>query len=304
MESAAYNSMDGLYKFLCKFLPTNGQNPPHTSEDEDADGQAEVDAAVSSETKTERIQGACVYCGLPVAHMPMDIGGFQDNICPLCKEELIWQKDQFHQIVDETIRNMKYMCSIPWDKSIRIQKYSNLKLKKSGPRTAKARKKRKASPTWAVSLEPRFVQAEMDDARSMCIFKIRTAIPVGIVVASVAYTAAYACLCIIAENQKLDRERMTGLSYWYLVYYLHCMDYERYGCRYDHVVEQLIPKSGVTLYRELQENRCNPTSQVFSILQDLTLAQQQENRSTIVMQTILHQDKNKPASDTHNARGK
>lgn len=268
MERAVYSSMDGLYEFLRKFLPTNGQDPVQT---EDASGRVEEDAAVSSEEKVERIHGACAYCGIPVVHMPMDIGGFQDNICPLCKEESVWQRDRFHQIVDETIRNMKYMCSIPCNKIIRIQRCNGLK--KSGPQTTKAKKRRKIR---AVSLEPQFVQAEIDDNRGMCIFKIRTAIPVGIVVASVVYITAYTCLCTIAENKKLDQERMAGLSYWYMVHYLHCMDYERYGCHYDQAIERLIPKSGVMLYRELQEKRRNPSSQVFSILQDLTLVQQQE----------------------------
>lgn len=267
MESAAYNSKDDLYDFLRKFLPTNEEDPLHASETEDAGRQAEV----SVETAAEPTQGICTYCGMPATQMSMSIGSSQDNICLLCKEELIQQRELFYQIVDETIRNVKYMYSIPWDKNIRVQKCSEL-----DPKTFKVRKKKKAPSTWLVKLEPQFVQAEMDDARGMCTFKIRTGIPAAIVAASAAYTAAYACLHLIAEIRKLDRERMTGLSYWYMVHYLYCMDYERYGYHYNQVIERLIPKSGVILYRELREKRRNPSSQVFSILQDLALARQQE----------------------------
>lgn len=286
MESAAYSSKDGLCVFLRKFLPANSQDTAHTLEDKDASGQVE-------EVQAERIQGVCVYCGVPLVHMPVDIGGLQDNICPLCKEGSVCQRGQFYQTVDETIRNMKYMCSILWNTSIRVKNCRELT--EPGSKAAKAWKK---PTTWAANLEPQFVQAEMDDARNMCTFKIRTAIPVGIVIASVAYIAAYTCLCFIAGDQKFDRERMAGLSYWYMVHYLHCMDHERYGCHYDQVIERLIPKSGSTLYRELQERRHDTSSQVFSILQDLALVRQQEEDRP---DTTPPQDEDKIASNSHGA---
>lgn len=280
MESAAYNSKNGLYKILCQFLP-NGRDPECTLKDGDAGGPVKEDTAAGSEEAAEHIHGSCFYCGAPVAQMPMDIGGFQDNICPLCRRELIRQRDLFHEIVDETIRNVKYMFSLPWDKSIWVKKYNELK------EPADSGKKKKDSSTWTVSLESQFVQAEMDDAREICTFKIRNAIPEGIVAASAAYTVAHAYLHLADKSEKLDLDRMSGLSYWYMIHYLHCMDHERYSRHYETIVEQLIPKAGVKLYRELQEKRRNRSSQVFSFRQDLALAKRPKEDET--------------ALDTHNA---
>lgn len=304
MENAVYSSKngDGLYELLRQFLPENGRDLTHASQAKDVNGQVEKDAEAGGEIKAELIQGTCTYCGMRVAHMSIDIGGFQDSVCPLCKEELVQQKDLFYQIVDETVYNVKYMCSIPWDKSIRVQKCSELK--KPSPKAAKTRKKKKkAASAWVVCLKPRFMQAEIDEAQKMCTFKIRTAIPAGVVVALTVYTVVYAYLHLAAESKKLNCERMTGLSYWYMVHYLHCIDYERYACHYNQVIEQCIPKSGVALYRNLQEKRSNQSSQVFSILQDLALARQpEEERLTAIMRTILHQNENKVAPDTHKTR--
>ena len=301
MGSAAYNRMDRLEQFLRKFLPGNGQNPACAIRDEEAGRQGKGDAEDTVRASEEHTQELCSYCGASGAHMPIDVTGFQDCICPLCKEEIIQGKDLFYQTADETIRNVKYMFSVPWDKRIQIHKCS--RLEKTAAKPAGKRKKKKDSSIWIVSLEPRFVQAEMDDVRKLCIFRVRTAIPSGVVTAAVAYTIVYDYLRLAAEKNRLDQERMTGLSYWYMVHYLCCTDQERYARHYDQAVERLIPGVGPEHYREFRKERCAQTSQVFFVGHDLTLERQQkEDRRRMTVRENLRQEESQTAPDNHNAK--
>lgn len=301
MGSAAYNSMDRLEQFLHKFLPGNSQNPACATRDEEVGRQREGDAEDAVRASEEHTQTLCSYCGTPGAHMPIDVTGFQDCICPLCKEELIQGKDLFYQTADETIRNAKYMFSVPWDKRIQIHKCN--RLEKPATKPAGKKKKKTDFSTWMVSLEPRLVQAEMDDVRKLCIFRVRTAIPSGVVAAAAAYTTVYDYLRPAAEKNGLDQERMTGLSYWYMVHYLCCTDHERYARHYDQAVERLIPGAGAERYQELRKERGTQTSQVFFVGHDLTLERQQkEERRLMTARENLRQEEGQTAPDSHNAK--
>lgn len=301
MGNPAYNSMDRLERFLRKFLPENGQNPACATRSEKVGRQGEGDAEDAVRASEEHTQELCSYCGASGAHMPIDITGFQDCICLLCKEEVIRGKDLFYQTADETIRNVKYMFSVPWDKRIQIHKCS--RLEKPAAKPSGKRKKKKNSSPWMVSLEPRFVQAEMDDVQKLCIFRIRTTIPSGVVAAAAAYTTIYDSLRLAAEKNKLDQERMTGLSYWYMVHYLCCTDQERYARHYDQAVERLIPGVGAERYRELRKERGAQTSQVFFVGYDLTLERQQkEDRLLMAARENLRQEEGQTAPENHNAK--
>lgn len=147
------------------------------------------------------------------------------------------------------------------------------------------------------------MQAEMDDVRKLCIFRVRTAIPSGVVTAAVAYTIVYDYLRLAAEKNRLDQERMTGLSYWYMVHYLCCTDQERYARHYDQAVERLIPGVGPEHYREFRKERCAQTSQVFFVGHDLTLERQQkEDRRRMTVRENLRQEESQTAPDNHNAK--
>lgn len=295
MKIAAFryeDCKDDLCQFLRRFLPVGSGDSADAPEAGNVSGQVEE---ANGDGEAGHMQGACVYCGAPMASMSADIGDFQGNICPLCKGQLVREKERFYQLADETVRNAKYMCSIPWKRSIRIQKHSELQL----PEPKKGGSKKKTASVRTVSLESRFVQAEIDDGRGVCTFKVRTNIPAGIVAASAIYTAAWAYLYPADGEEKADLERIKGLSYWYMVYYLDCMDYARYGARYDQAAERLISESGAAFYRELRTDRHGKYRQVFSIRQDIPLIWQREERTAA--QTNPRQKEDKTGADSVNA---
>lgn len=299
MENTAYgrkDCKDDLYKFLRRFLPEDSRDSANVPEAGVAAARAEEDAAAGGGGEMEDVSGTCVFCGAPAARIPTDTDGVQRNICSLCKEESVREKELFYQLVDETLRNAQYMCSIPWKRSIRIQTHS--RLEKPEPKEAGVRKKKKAAAIQAVSLEPQFVQAEIDNGRDICTFQVCIGIPAGAAAAAAVYTAAWTYLSSVVEKRKLDQEWIEGLSYWYMVYYLHCMDYVRHGSHYDQAAKQLISRSGAAFYRGLQKDRCGKYGQVFSILQDMPLARRQEKQPTA--QTVSHRE-DKTTADSDNA---
>lgn len=281
MGSSTYDSINKLERFLRRFLPESDRDSAYAA----PDGQGEKDAEDVGGAAGEHIQLSCSYCGLSGAHMPIDITDPPDRICPLCKEEAVQDTDQLYQTVDETIRNVKYMFSVPWDKRIQVRRCSRLK------KPAGERKKKKDSSTWTVSLEPRFVQAELDDGRELCVFKIRAAIPSGIVAATVAYTVIYDYL---HRENNLDQGQSAGLSYWYMVHYLCCTDQERYTRRYNQSVGQLISSAGAERYRELQRERGIQSSRIFFVGSDLALERREkEGRLPVIAKkSFLEEDGN------------
>lgn len=217
MDHAMYWNQDNLYDFLSKFLQKKG--PEADTQDEDVGKHLK---------RTEsRLRRACLYCGQDED----TAGNLREAVCADCKREMLRQEGQFQQLVEETIHNVKYMFMISWDKRIRIQTHAFLK--PCSLDATKKKGKKKASPFWENSIEPAIMQFKIDDKEQLCDLKIRLNVPAGTVAAAMAHIVIRHYLSAIPEQAELHSAWIPGLTAWYTVHYLYCMDHERYADYYD-----------------------------------------------------------------------
>lgn len=259
MDHVMYWNQENLCKFLSKFLQK--KRPEAGTQDEDVGKQ---------HVRTEpRLRRSCLYCGQDED----PAGNLREAVCADCKREMLQQERQFQQLVEETIHNVEYMFMISWDKRIRIQTHAFLK--PCSPDAAKKESEKTAGPFWENSIEPAIMQFKIDDGEQLCDLKIRLNVPAGTVAAAMVHIVIQHYLSAIPEQTGLRSTWIPGLTAWYTVHYLYCMDHERYAGYYDTKLKTCMLDTG-KFYEKLCTLQSPQGQWIVSLDQGLRMAQKIE----------------------------
>lgn len=181
----------------------------------------------------------CEYCGKMDQDVLIVKGYFGENICADCKNDLLQYWEETFQIVDEVVRNIGYMYGISWNKRIKIKNLSlmeNFRIGRSLYNFVKrlmAGWKRKGT-CWENGILKDIIKIK--SKKKVCILKICTNIPAGVMIAEIVYAVIKDYLRQEVTKRNLKEEEIAGLAKWYMVYYLYNMDYARYGDYYNDII--------------------------------------------------------------------